>query len=101
MKRLLALTVLVLAAHASAAENPRRPDIENFKKHAELCEHFAGEWDSDLTKQRKKEIENGVVKNCGTAQQELQRLRRKYRNDQAATAEIEANANSSVVDYRK
>jgi hypothetical protein len=41
------------------------------------------------------------VKNCGAAQKELQRLRKKYRNDQAALSEIEANANSSVVDYRK
>jgi len=101
MKRLLALTGILLAANAIAAERTRRPDIESFKKHAELCEHFAGEWDSDLTKQRQKEIENSVVKNCGTAQKELQKLRKKYRNDQAGIAEIEANLNSSVVDYRK
>jgi hypothetical protein len=100
MMKSLGLALLLLVANASATET-RRPDIETFKRHAELCEHFAREWDSDLAKQRQKEIENGVAKNCGAAQIELQKLRKKYRNDQPATAEIEANANSSVVDYRK
>jgi hypothetical protein len=100
MIKFVAAASVLLAANAIAAD-ARRPDIEDFKKHAELCEHFAGEWDSDLTKQRQKEIENGVVKNCGKAQRELKRLRKKYSKDQSAIAEIEANANSSVVDYRK
>jgi hypothetical protein len=101
MVKVIALTLLLLATSAAAREKPLRPDVERFKKHAELCEHLAGEWDSDLSKQRQKQIEDGVVKNCGTAQKELQRLRKKYRHDVAATAEIEASANSSVVEYMK
>lgn len=101
MIKLIGLALLLLCTSAIAGEKQQRREIENFKKRAGLCEHFSGEWDSDQTKERRKQIENGVVQNCGAAQKELQRLRKKYRHNRMIASEIEANANSSVVDYRK
>jgi hypothetical protein len=101
MIKVVGLAFLFLCASASAGEKNVRRDIEKFKQHAELCEHFSGEWDSGLTKERRKQIENGVTRNCGAAQKELQKLRKKYRHDRLMASEIEENANSSVVDYRK
>jgi outer membrane protein OmpA-like peptidoglycan-associated protein len=96
-----ALVVLLLISNTVAADNTRQRDVEEFKKNADLCEHLAGEWDSNLSKNRQKEIERGVLKHCGRAQQQLQRLRKKYKDDPAASAEIEGHANPSVMDFRK
>ncbi|MFL6672403.1 MAG: hypothetical protein ACJ8LG_03810 [Massilia sp.] len=100
MKR-VALIVLLLISSTVVAEDTHQPDVEKFKKNAYLCEHFAGEWDSNLSKQRQKEIERGVLKHCGIAQQQLPRLRKKYRNDARTSGEIKDHATPSVMDFQK
>jgi hypothetical protein len=80
MKKLLAFMLLGATATGNAG-NLQNKDFQAFVKNADNCEHFAGEWDPDQSKQEQRHIERSVVKYCGKAQKQMYALERKYRND--------------------
>jgi hypothetical protein len=88
-------------AGAAPAKNTLPRDIQVFVRNADLCEHMAGEWDSDLSKKRKNEIERAVVKYAGPAQKQLKLLAEKYKNDPRLQSVISGHAHDSVKSYRE
>ena len=103
MKPILVIicTLLSAAVMAAPAQGSPPKDIQRFIDNADLCEHMAGEFDSDQSKQRQREIEQAVVKYCGAAQRQLRVLKRKYKNNAGVQKIIEEHAYGSVTDYVK
>lgn len=89
---------LALAVPAFSS-NLQNKDVKSFVANADLCDHFAGEWDSDLPKQDQKRIERSIDKYCGKAKQQMSSLQKKYKGD----SEIEQliNEYDSVQTYTK
>ena len=101
MRTKIAISVICLMTAAVAFAKDRIPkDVQTFIDNADACEHFAGEFDSDLSKQRKKEIARGVVRHCQAAQKQLKGLTAKYKNDPKVTEIIRSHANDSVISFR-
>lgn len=99
MKVMLALLLSCLYSLASAQEKLPK-DVAQFVDNADMCEHFAGEWD-DNDKARQRDISRAIDKNCGAAQQQLKRLNVKYAQQPAIKKAIAAHANDAVMSYRK
>jgi hypothetical protein len=93
------IVFLAVRAVAQAGETVP-PDVKVFTRNAEACEHFAGEFDSDLTEARKKEIQRSVEKYCGLAQRQLKTLTVQYKNDARITEIIRYHANEAVIGFR-
>lgn len=81
-KLLLALCLSLCSAAACFATESLPPDVSSFINNAEECQHFAGEWDSDLSDERKKEVETAIEQTCGKAKEEKETLQRKYKGNQ-------------------
>ncbi|MBB3221084.1 hypothetical protein [Pseudoduganella umbonata] len=100
--RMNAVSILLCTFHlsglCSSAHLPR--DVSAYVENAEACEHFGGEYDSELPFDQKREIENGIRKYCSAANRQLSMLRKKYRRDPAMLAVINRHANEAVTDYR-
>lgn len=80
------LLSLAICGYAGSQPPPAfAPDVQAFIESADDCEHFSGEWDSDLSLERQKEIERAVALSCHSAKQQQAALRIKYRGH----AEIE------------
>lgn len=88
-------------ANWSFVQAAERPDVAAYVKNAEFCEHFAGEWDSSLSKKRQREIERGVLRYCGEANLQLPILLKKYQNNPRVRKQIEAHAYDSVKSFKK
>ena len=99
MKLLLALLFSCLPLLASAQEKLPK-DVARFVENAQMCEHFAGEWD-DNDKARQREITQAVASSCGQAQRQWKRLRVKYAGQPAMQKVIADNANDAVRSFRK
>lgn len=56
-------------------------DLQRFVSNADLCEHFAGEWDSDLNTADKQQIEYSIDIYCGHAKKQLDVLSEKYKDN--------------------
>ncbi|WP_017347153.1 hypothetical protein [Pantoea sp. A4] len=56
-------------------------DVKSFQAAAEDCQHFSGEWDSELPLNRLREIERAVDKNCGEARKQQNQLKAKYQGN--------------------
>lgn len=84
---------------ASAEEKLPR-DVAQFIEHAQMCEHFAGEWD-DNDKARQREITQAVEQSCGQAQKQWKRLSAKYAGQPALKKRIAEHANDAVRSFRK
>lgn len=95
----VAVVCLVMTTLALAKDSIPK-DVRVFIENAEACEHLAGEFDGDLSEQRQKEIERGVVRYCQSAQKQLKRLSAKYKNDPKLMEIIRSNANDSVISFR-
>lgn len=80
MKTIVLLALLVLA-NAAMANTLHNNDVRAFKSNADLCEHFAGEWDSELPASEQKRIEQAIDRYCGKAQRQMKCLQRKYKNN--------------------
>ncbi len=93
------LLLLLGAAGAASAQSPLPADVRLFVNNAELCEHMAGEWDSDLAQKRKKEIEGAIKRYCGMAQRQHKLLGKKYQTDAGMQKILAAHANDSVTSY--
>ncbi|MBW3500608.1 hypothetical protein [Janthinobacterium sp. NKUCC08_JDC] len=75
-------------------------DVARFVENAQMCEHFAGEWD-DNDKARQREIIAAVDDACGQAQRQWKRLSAKYAGQPAIKKVIDAHANDAVRTFRK
>jgi len=96
----IVLLLILLAAHgASDAAGQLPMDVRVFVKNADLCEHMAGEWDSELPKKEMRDIERGITKYCAPARQQLRILQKKYQAYPAVLKAISKHAYDSVKDY--
>jgi hypothetical protein len=99
MKLLLVLLFSFLPLLAGAQEKLPQ-DVAKFVENAQMCEHFAGEWD-DNDKARQREITQAVASSCGQAQRQWKRLRVKYAGQPKLQKVIADNANDAVRSFRK
>ena len=98
--KITAFVICLAASSVVFAKGSIPRDVQVFIDNADACEHFAGEFDGGLSKQRQKEIERGVVRYCQPAQKRLKRLTEKYKNDPKVTEIIRGHANDSVISFR-
>lgn len=98
--KITAFVICLMASSVTFAKGQIPKDVQIFIDNADACEHFAGEFDGGLSKQRQKEIERGVVRYCQPAQKQLKRLTEKYKNDPKVTEIIRSHANDSVISFR-
>ncbi|MGF6119374.1 hypothetical protein ABIE30_004595 [Janthinobacterium lividum] len=99
MKLLLVLLFSCLPLLAHAQEKLPK-DVAQFVENAQMCEHFAGEWD-DNDKARQREITQAVASSCGQAQRQWKRLSAKYAGQLTLQKIIADNANDAVRSFRK
>lgn len=99
MKLLFAVMFACLPLLAGAQEKLPQ-DVAKFVENAQMCEHFAGEWD-DNDKARQREITQAVASSCGQAQKQWKRLRVKYAGQPKLQQVIAENANDAVRSFRK
>jgi hypothetical protein len=99
MKLLFAVMFACLPLLAGAQEKLPQ-DVAKFVENAQMCEHFAGEWD-DNDKARQREITQAVASSCGQAQRQWKRLRVKYAKQPKLQKVIAENANDAVRSFRK
>ena len=99
MNILIAAALCCLPLLAQAEEKLPR-DVVQFIDHAQMCEHFAGEWD-DNDKARQREITQAIEQSCGQAQRQWKLLRVKYAKQAAIEKVIDDNANDAVRSFRK
>ncbi|STQ93897.1 Uncharacterised protein [Janthinobacterium lividum] len=99
MKLVLVFMLGCLPLLAGAQEKLPK-DVAKFIEHAQMCEHFAGEWD-DNDKARQREIIAAVDDACGQAQRQWKRLSAKYAGQPAIKKVIDAHANDAVRSFRK
>ena len=99
MKLLFAVMFACLPLLAGAQEKLPQ-DVAKFVENAQMCEHFAGEWD-DNDKARQREIIAAVDDSCGRAQRQWKRLAAKYAGQPRLRTIIDEQANDAVRSYRK
>ena len=99
MKLVLAFMLACLPMLAGAQEKLPR-DVARFVENAEMCEHFAGEWD-EHDKARQREITQAVEQSCGQAQRQWKRLTARYAKQPRLLKIIAEQANDAVRSYRK
>ena len=99
MKLVLAFVFGCLPMLAGAQEKLPK-DVAKFVENAQMCEHFAGEWD-DNDKARQREITQAVASSCGQAQRQWKRLSTKYAGQPAIKKVIDEHANDAVRSFRK
>ncbi|MDC9590670.1 hypothetical protein PSI23_15590 [Xenorhabdus sp. XENO-10] len=66
---------------SQASGNNIPKDLKEYIDNVEDCQHFSGEWDSDLPDEQKKEIEDGIDQYCTKAKELQKKLKKKYKND--------------------
>lgn len=91
----------MLIAVAAGAKGTVPADVRAFVSNADHCQHFAGEWDSDLSPQRRRAIERGADKYCLAAQRRLKQVETKYRHDEVLRDLIAQHRYDAVVSYSK
>lgn len=99
MKLVLVFMLGCLPMLAGAQEKLPK-DVAKFVENAQMCEHFAGEWD-DNDKARQREIIAAVDDACGQAQRQWKRLSAKYAGQPKLQKVIADNANDAVRSFRK
>ena len=99
MKRLFACVLYCLPLLVTAEEKLPR-DVAQFIEQAQMCEHFAGEWD-EHDKARQRDITQAIEQSCGQAQRQWKRLHVKYAGQPAIKKVIDEHANDAVRSFRK
>ncbi|WP_219135784.1 hypothetical protein [Janthinobacterium sp. UMAB-60] len=84
----------------AGAQEKLPQDVAQFVDNAQMCEHFAGEWD-DNDKARQREITQAIEQSCGQAQKQWKRLSAKYAGQPALKKLIAEHANDAVRSFRK
>ncbi|EEC0296929.1 hypothetical protein YV76_004414 [Salmonella enterica subsp. enterica] len=77
----LLTSLLMMFAFSVQGELPLPQDVQHFLSNADMCQHLAGEWDSSLPEQDKRDIEKGVDTWCRPAKKSLPVLREKYKEN--------------------
>ncbi|MBD2783638.1 hypothetical protein ID858_14380 [Xenorhabdus sp. DI] len=72
---------LFFCGNSQALENNLPNDWREYIDNAENCQHFAGEWDIDLSEERKKEIVDGIDQHCTKAKELQKKLKERYKNN--------------------
>lgn len=98
--RMLLMIPLFAVANVAMAEEKIPQDVRAYIRNAEACEHFAGEFDSDLSEARQKEIARSAEKYCPRAQKQLGKLQVRYKNDARVSNIIRHHTNESVTSFR-
>jgi hypothetical protein len=98
IRQAIFLLALITAQSISAAR-PLPKDVQAFVKNAEVCEHMAGEWDSELPKSQRREITRAIKKYCAPAKQQLPLLTDKYKENPHILRTISKHAYDSVKSY--
>ncbi|WP_099140368.1 hypothetical protein [Xenorhabdus kozodoii] len=95
MKKLTMVCIMFffLCGFTLASDNIIPKDLQEYIDNAEDCQHFAGEWDSHLSDERKKEIENDIEQYCTKAKLLQNKLKEKYKKD---TRKIEIIENYDI-----
>lgn len=102
MKSKSSIVILGLLIATAAGANGTVPaDVRTFVSNAEHCQHFAGEWDTDLSPARRRAIERGVDRYCLAAQRQLKQVETKYRHDAVLRDLISQHRYDAVVSYSK
>ena len=99
MQLLFAVVFACLPLLAGAQEKLPK-DVARFAENAQMCEHFAGEWD-DNDKARQRETTQAIEQSCGQAQRQWKRLSAKYAGQPKLQKIIDEQANDAVRSYRK
>ena len=99
MQKVAIFLLLCLPLLAVGKEKLPR-DVAQFIEQAQMCEHFAGEWD-DNDKARQREITQAVASSCGQAQRQWKRLSAKYAGQPRLRKVIDEHANDAVRSFRK
>lgn len=89
---LLALWLFALPAWAE----PK--DVRRFVANADICEHLAGEWDSDQSREEQLIIEHNIERYCGCAKRQMDILVKKYKKFPAILEKI--NSYEVVKEYQ-
>lgn len=100
MKTMLAIligTLLPLSAFCDGTPGLDRPEVVQFVRNADLCDHLAGEWDPDMTRNEKRTVEKNIERYCGKAQKQRATLLKKYKSDASVLNVL--NKYDSVKDY--
>jgi len=91
MRNLLALFFLLATSMLAAAELPK--EVLKLIERRELCEHFRQEpWPEGTTIEESKRrdfIVNQIKQFCTDSDEAAQKLRRKYRNEQAVIEQLD------------
>ncbi len=95
----LVLALLLGLPLLAGAQEKLPADVAKFVDNADMCEHFAGEWDEN-DKARQREITRAIEQSCGPAQRQLKPLRVKYAQQPAIKKVIDAHANDAVMSFR-
>ena len=95
----LVLALLLGLPLLAGAQEKLPADVAKFVDNADMCEHFAGEWDEN-DKARQREITKAIEQSCGAAQRQLKPLRAKYAQQPAIRKVIDQHANDAVMSFR-
>lgn len=72
---------LIISGCVSDTRTALPIDVKAFADNVDSCIHLAGEWDSNLPKERQSEIEKSVDQYCGKAKEQKEKLKVKYKNN--------------------
>src|SRR5262245_23466943 len=87
MRRVFGILPLAfLFALEAHAQSKWPADVQHFIDLRDACDHFRGEEPYD--EERRRFLQQKMTELCGGTDQELSRLRIKYRNDQRITAKL-------------
>jgi hypothetical protein len=62
---------------------------------------MAGEFDSDMSKQEKNELNQSLIRYCGAAKHQLPGLRKKYKSNPEVSTIIKEHSYDSVTQFIK
>lgn len=79
--KLTKLLVFLIILPCTTFGGGLKRDVTDFIKIAEMCEHFAGEWDTILSSSHKKSIEFQIHQYCKKAKIQRNVLLVKYKNN--------------------
>ncbi|WGG51038.1 hypothetical protein [Rugamonas sp. DEMB1] len=93
---------LFLLVPSAAYPNEKLPrDIRVFISNSFTCEHFAGEFGTELPKEQKEQVRRDIDKYCGGAKRQFGILKEKYKNNPTLLKRIKNSYNDTVDSYTK
>lgn len=81
---------LLLGALAGCASTPAPVDLKTYLERREMCDHMRGEFPDPPDPERMREIVEQVDRFCPGSDAQLAALKRRYRDDPAVMATLDA-----------